>query len=87
MRLVYGNNWRLCYSPDSGLGLQMSADEIAAMKKPIEARYEHEGKPLYASARYSPACLLSGRSIDSPLRLDCGMTALLTRLIPDACWP
>jgi 3-methylcrotonyl-CoA carboxylase beta subunit len=35
----------------------MSAEEIARMKAPIEARYEHEGKPLYASARYEQSIL------------------------------
>eukprot|EP00045_Choanoeca_perplexa_P007292 m.64883 g.64883 ORF g.64883 m.64883 type:complete len:632 (-) comp14012_c0_seq1:117-2012(-) len=32
-------------------GKEMSDEEVAKMKAPIEARYEHEGKPLYASAR------------------------------------
>eukprot|EP00730_Choanoeca_flexa_P004388 TRINITY_DN11679_c2_g1_i4.p2 TRINITY_DN11679_c2_g1~~TRINITY_DN11679_c2_g1_i4.p2 ORF type:complete len:567 (+),score=132.76 TRINITY_DN11679_c2_g1_i4:4041-5741(+) len=32
-------------------GQQMTPEEERAVKDPIEAKYEHEGKPLYASAR------------------------------------
>ncbi len=32
-------------------GVEMSAEEIAALKKPVLEQYEHQGHPYYASAR------------------------------------